>query len=152
MLPNDIKNNTQGFGGYFQVTCFPLYSFYSSQSGKVWALNGALPTRTFTEITAYNSNTIFQVHLYTELADISNYCGLQFFILFFFLCEVLCFKTLITIWSVIKWSTPNKIYFFDTLRMGVSFLKDKLREAVSQLCSSVLQGKLYEPCFYFSSE
>lgn len=56
-VPNDIKNITQGFGGYFQVTWLTLYNLYSSQSGKVWGLNGALPTGTFTGITVCNSNT-----------------------------------------------------------------------------------------------
>lgn len=60
-----IKIKTQGFGGCFQVTWLALHNLYSSQFGKVWGLNGALPTKTFTEITDCNNNTIFQVHLYT---------------------------------------------------------------------------------------
>lgn len=47
ILQNYIKNNTQGFGGYFLVTWLAFYNLYSSQSGKVWGLNGALTTRTF---------------------------------------------------------------------------------------------------------
>lgn len=36
IVPNDIKNITQGLGGYCQVTWLALYDLYSSQSGKVW--------------------------------------------------------------------------------------------------------------------